>query len=205
MTTTQLFAELLVIGIGGVLWLSLAVASIFGYRFNKGFPQVDPLLLIALGGIAYLLGIVIDRLAFSIFGIIEKKNQELVLGKSGMPTARVIERYILLNSDKLASQILYNRSRLRICRAWILNFALITLAFTGWNLRVKALSFSQWFGITTLSIGLCFLTAWIALTLSRDHYKNILESYEFLISDSAPKQLSLAVTASPEERRATEL
>src|SRR5215475_13314350 len=167
MTTTQLFAELLVIGIGGVLWLALAVAAIFGYRFNKGVPHNEPRFLVALGGIAYHLGIVIDRFAYSMFSIFEKKNQALVLGKSGLPAARVIEKYILLNSDKLAYQILYNRSRLRVCRAWILNFALITLAFTGWNLRVKALSFSQWFGITTLSIGLCFLTAWIALTLSR--------------------------------------
>jgi len=190
MTTTQLFAELLVIGIGGVLWLALAVAAIFGYLFNKGVPHIEPLFLVALGGIAYHLGIVIDRFAYSMFSIFEKKNQASVLGKSGLPAARAIEKYILLNSDKLASQILYNRSRLRVCRAWILNFALITLAFIVWDLRVSALSLSQSFAIATLGIVLCLLTAWTTLTLSRDHYQNIMESYEFLMSGSGARKVN---------------
>jgi hypothetical protein len=204
MTTTQLFAELLVIGIGGVLWLGLAIASVFGYRFDKGLPQVDPLLIIALAGVAYLLGIVTDRLAYSVFGGIEKKNQAAVLGKSGLPTGRMIERHILVSSDQLASQILYNRSRLRVCRAWILNFALITLVFTVWNLRVRVLSASQWLPLVMLGIVLGFLTAWTALTLSRDHYKNIGESYEFLKSSSASRQLTQAAADPPEKRRAAE-
>lgn len=175
MTTTQLFAELLIIGIGATIWLALLLAAIFGYRFDIGIPKIDTSFLVVLGGLAYVLGIAVDRLARAIFSLVEK-----VLSKDRLPDPEVIERHILISSEALARQIQYNRSRLRICRAWALNLLLTLPAFVAWNLRVEAMRLVPCLVVLGVGFLICALMAGVAWVLSADHDKNLQDSYEFL-------------------------
>jgi hypothetical protein len=92
----------------------------------------------------------------------------------------VIERYILVFSEALARQIQYNRSRLRICRAWALNLLLALPAFVAWNLRVDAIRLVPCLLILGIGLLICVLVAGVAWLLSIDHDKNLRDSYEFL-------------------------
>jgi len=140
LTTTQLFVELLVIGIGPVLWVTMFLAAVLGYRLDKEIPRLDALSLLVVGGVAYALGTGVDRLARAVLTPVEKWHSANI--KTGSFDAEVMERQILVSSEPLGRQIQYNRSRLRICRAWALNAFLILLAFIAWNMRVKVIRLS---------------------------------------------------------------
>ncbi len=111
MTTTQLFAELLVIGTGAAIWLALLVGAVFGYRVEAGLPRIDTPALVALAGVAYVFGIVVDRLARKAFESVELRLSKSILGTGDLPAPHVLEREILTASEILGSQIQYNRSR----------------------------------------------------------------------------------------------
>ncbi len=180
MTTPQLFVELLIIGVGVAIWLVLLISSIFGYHFYFTIQKVNIPFLTAIVGVAYVLGIVIDRIAYSLFYFIEKRNKIKVFGKSPDPNLGDRERYILVNSEALRQQIIYNRSRIRICRSWILNYGLIGIFFTTWSIRTKPFAFYKSVVILLLITMFCLLSMIVFHRLSRDHYNNIKASYEFL-------------------------
>jgi hypothetical protein len=187
MTTTQLFAELLVIGIGAACWLSLLLAAAFGYRFDAGIPKLDASSLVALGAVAYVLGIVVDRMAYALLKPVEKAQSGEIIERAHHPDAQEMERYILVSSDALGKQIQYNRSRLRICRAWVLNALLVLLAFVIWDVRVGSLPFVLSLALVGIGLAVCVVMAWTVRALLRDHYKNLLGSYDFL-KKNAPKK-----------------
>jgi hypothetical protein len=180
MATTQLFAELLVIGIGVAIWLALLLGAVLGYRVQEGLPKFDTPALVALAAVAYVLGIVVDRLARNAFRSLEARLSKRILGTEDLPAPHLLEREVLAASEILGFQIQYNRSRYRICRAWVFNSAFITLAFIAWSLRVRAVGL--WEGLVLAAAGalLCTFSAWAACTLARDHYNNLKESYDFL-------------------------
>jgi hypothetical protein len=187
MATTQLFAELLVIGVGVACWLSLLVAAALGYRFDEGIPKLDPSLLVALGGVAYVLGIVVDRLAYALLGPIERAQSNAIVAGAGYPEPQEMERDVLASSEALGRQVQYNRSRLRICRAWAINALLVSVAFVVWNVRVRVVPLRPSLVLVAAGLSVCILMAWTTRALVRDHYKNIFASYEFLTKKSKPK------------------
>ncbi|MGA3116134.1 MAG: hypothetical protein ABSF90_17070 [Syntrophobacteraceae bacterium] len=175
MTTTQLFVELLIIGIGAAIWFGLLLAAIFGYRFDVGILKIDTSLLVVLGSMAYVLGIAVDRLARTLFRFAEE-----VLAKGRLANPEEIERLILVSSEALARQIQYNRSRLRICRAWAFNILLALPVFVAWNLRVGAMRLVFCWLVVGIGFLICALMAGTAWVLSADHDKNLRDSDKFL-------------------------
>lgn len=184
MATTQLFAELLIIGIGVAIWLAFLVSAVLRVQWIGAVPEISVSHLSALLGVAYVLGILVDRAAYSIFRNMERKHRESVFADCPTPSVDDKERYILVNSSSLREQILYNRSRLRISRSWILNFALIGIFSGIWMVQQRAWVLAP---IAAGAIVLSFLTAFTALTLSRDHCNNIRYSYEFLVNERKDK------------------
>ncbi len=181
MSTTHLIAELLVIGIGAACWLALAIAAALGYKLEYGVPRLDAAYLILLSAVAYVLGIVVDRLARSLLNPIEDSQRRKIFGALSAAEVESLERYVLTHSEPLARQIQYNRSRLRICRAWLINTLLILVAYLAWywRTRVASLDLTLLFtGGIALALLLLGLTVW---SLMRDHYINVLRSHEFLI------------------------
>jgi hypothetical protein len=122
MTTTAVFAEILVGGIGALIWVVLIALSIarpstadaaaFFSHKDWAAPAL-PLLL----AVAYALGIIVDRVADSLFRKAVRKAH-----KESKTRLRVLAR-----GDKVTDFIEYIRSRLRIARVTTLNLILITL------------------------------------------------------------------------------
>jgi len=177
MATTQLFIELLIIGIGVATWLACLVAAILGYAPKDALLTLDRPFLAAFLGIAYVLGIIVDRAAYSLFKPIERQRRDEVFGQNQKPAVDDRERLILVRSSPLRDQIIYNRSRLRICRSWILNFFLIAASAGIWAIQQRAWSIAS---IALASIVMGVFAAFTANTLVRDHYINIRSSYDFL-------------------------
>ncbi len=170
MNTTDLFVELIVIGVGATMWVALLVLSVFGYDwvpFDHLFalPSLLPIL-----AITYILGIVTDRLADGLFDAIWKSNlAQQFYGQDGDDYDD--RRYIYLRSERLASLLEYGRSRLRICRGWCLNTLLILVCLdlfilrqvAGTSAKVSILLFSN-VALGLLIYGLWF--SWRQLTVA---------------------------------------
>lgn len=178
MATTLLFVELLVIGLGAALWSALLLGSVVGLPQNVPSALIgNPAVIAALLAVSYVLGIIVDRAAYSIFRRIEDSVRRKVLGNDQNPSIEDRESSVLLVTSPLRDQIVYNRSRLRICRSWILNFALIGIFSGIWVVRQ-----GQWTNAVVSIAGfvLSVLAAGAAWSLAKDHYRNIGHSYEFL-------------------------
>ncbi|MBX2865970.1 MAG: hypothetical protein KTR27_20660 [Leptolyngbyaceae cyanobacterium MAG.088] len=170
MNTTDLFVELIVIGVGATIWVVLLVLGIFGY----GWVPFDHLLalpsLLPILAITYIFGIVTDRAADSLFDTVWKSKlvQQFYVKDGDDYDDR---RYIYLRSERLASLLEYGRSRLRICRGWVLNTTLILISLdvfilrqvSGVSTQIAMFLFSNLF-LILLIYGLWF--SWKQLTLA---------------------------------------
>ena len=127
MGTTELFVELIVIGIGAVIWIVLGTFSIFGYTWIPNEELFSVSTLIPFLSLVYIVGIVTDRIADVLFEAIwVPKLQKKYYSSSAL--ARDDRRLIYSSNEFLANLIEYGRSRLRICRGWAFNGVLIMIA-----------------------------------------------------------------------------
>ncbi len=184
MSTTQLFAELAIIGLGASIWLFFLVAAVLGMPIENSLFKVSPISLPSFIGIIYVFGIILDRICYSLFS---KLNRRVSLHEPEKPPLEDRERFILEKSDTLKLQINYDRSRSRICRAWVLNFSMISVSFFVWNLKI---GFFPIIKATFLSLVLFFLAScsyYVWLKLSCDHQNNIKFSYDYLYSREISK------------------
>jgi len=130
MSTTNLFVELIVIGVGALAWFVLAILSIFGYEWLLALPADKSAALFAaipLLAFTYLLGIITDRLSDGLFEKLwtDDLRNDYFDERVDYYNAR---RIVLTKSERLAELLEYGRSRLRICRGWAFNAILIVLA-----------------------------------------------------------------------------
>jgi len=127
MSTTNLFVELIVIGVSASAWLALLLLTAFGWRWIPVQPVLSPTALVPLLAVTYLLGIITDRVADSIFERLwtERVRSPEFANRDEYHEAR---HEVLLGSERLAELIEYGRSRLRICRGWALNGVLLAIA-----------------------------------------------------------------------------
>ncbi len=197
MNITAIFVELLIIGFGVLCWITLFLAYILGLKINSSFFQVSPIVVAPLTAIAYILGIVADRLIRDPFlFLVEKPARNKVINEYkekienikkmsaaiNEPLAPMeLEKFVRTNSQDLGQKIDYNRNRLRICRAWVFHFFLITIGFAAWSNKVGAYSGSQQFWIITTGIILFVITLYTAIKLSIDHQRDIIESSEIIL------------------------
>jgi len=186
MSTTNLFVELVVIGVGAMLWLILLTLALFGFQWFQIKVEILVALIIPLLSFIYLLGIIVDRVADSIFERIwSKQIRKTVYRDSTQQNFYNDRRLVLSQQNPITERLLYAQSRTRICRGWSLNAAFITLTFV-------ILMFSQFrsnpnfwkiliygvFSLLTLSF-MCWI-AWKMLKYS--DYLKTQESAEFLRS-----------------------
>ena len=127
MGTTDLFVELIVIGIGAITWIVLATFSIFGYEWAPLDQLFSVSAIIPVLSIVYIMGIITDRIADILFDAIWTPK---LLRKhySSSESAREDRRLIYSENEYLANLLEYGRSRLRICRGWAFNAVLIVIA-----------------------------------------------------------------------------
>lgn len=199
MNVTALFVELLVIGMGTATWLALFLAAILRYRFDTNLLQENPALIGTLTAIVYVLGIVVDRLVRDLFmPTLEAKARRAIFIADRIAHIKAIaqdidegnlsmemEKFIRANSESLAHKIDYNRSRLRICRAWILHFALIGVGFAWWNYRVQLVDAATQVWLLSGDVLLMVLTWRVAYLLAMDHHKDLVESFQIVAAARA--------------------
>jgi hypothetical protein len=134
MATTAVFAEILIVGLQVEAWLVLVLLSIFGTEWIDLDPLGDfaALLTVVVLGLAYVLGIIVDRLADTLLDRFERtkpgkrvkrrfsKNKKLVK-PAKVATMRMM---VMLESDGATRFLDYQRSRWRIARATVVNLGL---------------------------------------------------------------------------------
>jgi hypothetical protein len=141
MATTNLFVELIVIGVGAAGWVTLLILGIFGV---ETFPTITeaayPVLFILLP-LVYLLGIISDRGADFLF---DKLFSSSLRNRYFEQTRdyQDARRLVLNSSGRLAGMHEYGRTRIRICRGWSLNAVLMAASVQFW-LRNSALN-AEW-------------------------------------------------------------
>ena len=128
MATTQLFVELLIIGVGALAALLIFGAAVLGYEPTSALLELLSTKALIPGlSVAYVLGIVTDRIADRVFGRLDTRYREEFFPEDGRGyyTAR---RTLLIHGAKLWDHLEYGRSRLRICRGWAFNTILLLVA-----------------------------------------------------------------------------
>lgn len=135
MATTAVFAEILVIGLQVVVWLALAIISAFGTDWIDLADVSDfaSLLTVLVLAFAYVLGILVDRLADTLLDWFEKKTESGRRSKKRMsknPDLTTSEEVatmrmtVMHESEGMARFLDYQRSRWRIARATVVNLAI---------------------------------------------------------------------------------
>ena len=183
MNTTNLFVELIVIGIGAFIWIALLIFAVFGYAWVPIDKVFSSTLTIPFLTAIYVLGIISDRIADVIFEWLwsDDLRETYFSNRLDYYNAR---RVILLHSERLSDLMEYGRSRLRICRGWAFHLVLIAPSLNifllsqelqkGMMLKLAVLG-------TIFSLVLAFGAwfSWKRLALSE--YRKAKEQSEFLI------------------------
>lgn len=124
---TAMFVEVLVVGIGFLTGLGILGTAIAGSDNSRRLAPLasTPLAAGAALAFAYALGILVDRAADSVLSPVRRHLRARSFPTSG---AYAQARIALAQMPVLAARADYARSRLRICRGWMLDSILITLA-----------------------------------------------------------------------------
>lgn len=124
---TAMFVEVLVVGIGFLTALGILGSAIAGPHNSRQLTALagTPLAAGAALAFAYAIGILIDRVADTVLAPVRRR-----LRAQSFPTSSAYARarIALTEIPTLAARADYARSRLRICRGWILDSILLTLA-----------------------------------------------------------------------------
>jgi len=125
MTTTTLFAEILIVGLQASIWMGLIAATALGWNLGDVLDRlagISGAAMILLLAVAYVAGIIVDRFADSVGAQVRRFG-----GTKGRRRAPANMRMRVLLSDTPAVRFLeYQRSRIRIMRGTVLNTLLIT-------------------------------------------------------------------------------
>lgn len=180
MNTTNLFVELIVIGIGALTWTLLVLLTALGFDWLPIDRAFSIEALVPVLSIVYVLGIITDRVADAIFDRwwSDDLRSEHFGERQEYYRAR---RQILTSSERLSDLLEYGRSRLRIARGWTLNAILIAMGlnlFVWTRLRqsqmAARLSVVGTLFLLTLAAGAWY--AWQSISLAE--YRKIKEQSE---------------------------
>jgi hypothetical protein len=189
MTTTAVFAEMLVAGIEAMVWIALivlAIAQPCEADIQRLAPLKDWVALITaiLLAIAYGLGAVIDRVSDSLFdwrinkwvttllannerAWKETESEEEARKKKAH--IRWLRLQVLARGDDVTEFMDYTRSRFRVARATTINLALTTIAIEAFLMRCTRASPWQISMSVVLLASLTLLSAFAAIRIRQTH------------------------------------
>ncbi len=172
MNTTAVFTELLVIGLQAVAWIALAAASFldFGSAMSalRGWETLVTIVVLA---IAYVLGVVVDRIADSLLGPLRNRTSQRDPDQVGR--ARM---HILKSASPLSSFREYQRSRMRLMRGTTFNLA-VALPIVNifvWRTAVEPspLAFIALNAVTLIAIIVTW-NAYLQIGIAQDRWLNL--------------------------------
>ena len=168
MATTALVTEILIVGLQAEAWIAMFVLAAFGIGWVdldglQGWAALVTVLVLAT---AYVLGIVVDRLADNLFRL--RKGPD----RPGFGRKRLA---IMHASPGMASFLEYQRSRFRVARGTLANLypATVAAALLVWRAPVD----ERWI---VLALGLGVAT----IVVTRRAAERIAEAYEKRLLDA---------------------
>jgi hypothetical protein len=186
MTTTTIFAEILIIGLQATVWFAFGSAAVVDIQkidmsVLKGWEGLITLFVLA---IAYTLGTVIDRVADSVFNPVDRRLRKRWI-PSSYPQYGEMKLRIMSNNGEMERFLAYVRSRVRIARSTALNCILIICAvilLRGTNpVSFWALTDTR---ILTLIVISCIagltLTSFTWARIARTYYRRLVEAYDIV-------------------------
>jgi hypothetical protein len=198
MNTTNIFVELVVVGFHTLIWIGLFALALFGFRTLDLEKLFTINLALPILAFTYILGILMDRVSDL---LLDEQDGRLrnQYDFAGLPSFLDMRFFILSKSSDVYEQLEYARSRLRIARASIFNFALTTVAavLLVWFQFGRALGDYQLIACivaAAIGAGLTWVSyqAWEAL--SKTYTVNTMRAYRVL-HDEAEKDRALASQA----------
>lgn len=201
MSTTTLFVEILIIGLEALVWIGMALSIQWDFgtivdflKENKAYSALLSTFLLAL---AYILGIIVDRVADSF-------TVPLRYPLKAKPPApfREMRLRIMHSSNGMAKFLDYQRSRLRIARATVLNLLMILLVamflITGQgDVGMRILPFVIAGGAVAL-----VLSTYAARRIDKAQTESIIQAYEIITNDKEHKKMDPRIAAAVCYRRA---
>jgi hypothetical protein len=181
MSTTSLFVELVVIGSGTMAWILLLVVGCLGLDPVRFHGSLSPAILVVLLPVVYLLGILSDRFADSLLSPWDKALRGQVFDSRDEYFED--HRTLRTGSPVLAELLDYGRSRMRICRGWVLNSAFLALAWPFCIVRVlRSWQLGLAGSASALLLFVLCLVVWRDLTLTE--YRKVRRQAEYVRSNS---------------------
>jgi hypothetical protein len=196
MNTTSIFVELVVVGLHTAIWIGLIVLAFVGYQ-NLNLEKVFTLnLALPILALTYILGILVDRVSDGVLAAQDDRLRSRY-DMRGLPGFLSMRFYVLSKSSDVYEQLEYTRSRLRIARASVLNFALTTIAsalFVWFRLGQALAQYHVIASVSVVIIGA--LLTWISYqawaALSKTYTVNTIRAYQVL-RDEAEKAKAIDV------------
>lgn len=164
METTQLYIELIIIGLETFGWISIFIVNIVGEKVISDFSGIlnslsSSLLLI---GVLYIIGVLVDRFADMVF----QNGEDKIRNASGLKAKSSFLVWKKYHALKYSD---YSRSKIRILRSSIINIPLITISLIWYILRY----IEKFYGLTiyVLVLGIFFTyVSWKTYNLSVKRY-----------------------------------
>jgi hypothetical protein len=182
MGTTALFAELLVGGILTLTWIALLAMTFLGPSRVTPLLAGSPLTTGLFLALAYALGVVFDRVWDALLDV--KGFQGWLRHRTGpsekVRAAEELRRNVFGKDAKIAAEFVnYHRSRMRVARASLFNFALITVS----GMALLAVRFG---GIGTAEFTLAGVAGGLLCSASALAFYELARNYERVLEISSP-------------------
>jgi len=126
MSTTSLFVELILIGVSAWTWVLFLIITIFDYKWVPINITLSIPFIILMLPLIYVLGIVTDRMADSVFDQLWGNRIRSTWFNSRAEYYSMRSK-ILFKGERLSDMLEYGRSRLRICRGWTFDLLIMTV------------------------------------------------------------------------------
>lgn len=186
----SVITELIIGGIGAVVWVLIWLSVAMGGRVVYYFKDTPvTVLILGLGIAAYVLGIIIDRFLFALsskyapfsFPKDAKALEQQFLAATNVdkcakdlyttdPNKGIkVEKFIRCKLAELGEKIDYNKNRMIIAQAWTLNSFLIYLGLACLRLRFDV----PWAVLIAAGV-FCAAVTFTARALTRDYHKDLL-------------------------------
>ena len=191
MTTTAIFAEILIIGLEATTWLCVLVAAIFGTRWipwAKLENWETPISLFVLA-FAYALGIIVDRVADSLFDPLDRRLRTGRDDKSPLPPVPEMRLCVLAEGEGMATFLDYVRSRVRVARSTAFNLFLLTLSVIILLRRMDPPGAASpgrlivWVAVVGVGLAVAAVYAWARIT--KTYYWRLGEAYRIVCETRA--------------------
>jgi hypothetical protein len=126
MNTSALIAELVIIGLQAMIWLSMIVTWISGYQWIDldKLGKIAVPLAVVMVGVAYTLGIVIDAVTARLEDVLEGRGLPAD-SESERDKQRRLRQELRLRDDALSRSLDSEQHLLRLLRSTVLNLLLI--------------------------------------------------------------------------------